>query len=305
MNHWTNPILDFLAAGNSWPSKLALSLGVTLLLWTIQRVLVKVVDSQDVNPQSRYNWHKMTRWAAGFLGLVLIVFIWLDQVRSIGTFLGLASAGLAIALKDFVTSLAGWLYIVIRTPFTAGDRIEIEGVRGDVIDVRLFRFSLMEIGNWVDAEQSTGRVVHIPNSKVITTTLFNYSRGFRYIWNEIPLLVTFESNWQEARQILEEILIEETRAFTEEAAGPLAKASKRYYLHFTHLTPIVYTRIADSGVLLTMRHICPPRRRRGVEDAISRKILERFATSSDIDLAYPTTRFYSHQVEGKSDLRAE
>ncbi|MBZ0114074.1 MAG: mechanosensitive ion channel family protein [Thermoanaerobaculia bacterium] len=303
VDKWLGALAGALNEGSGWPAKLALSFLAIVALWLLRRLLVGVVEIRDVEAQSRYRWRKMTAWMTGLASILVVSFIWMDQFRSLTTFLGLLSAGLAIALKDFVAGIAGWLYIVIRAPFTAGDRIEIAGVSGDVIDVRLFKFTLMEIGNWVDADQSTGRVVHVPNGFVISSTLFNYSRGFHYIWNEIPILVTFESNWKKARDLLLEIVEKETHGFTDEAASTLEKAAKRYYLYFTHLTPIVYTRIADSGVLLTIRHICPPRRRRGVGDALAQAILQRFAEHDDIDLAYPTTRYYDHTREGKPELR--
>ena len=97
----------------------------------------------------------------------------MEGLRSLGTFLGLLSAGLAIALKDVVASMAGWIFILWRRPFQLGDRIQIGDRAGDVVDLRLFQFTLLEIGNWVDADQSTGRSIHVPNGAVFTEPLFN------------------------------------------------------------------------------------------------------------------------------------
>src|SRR3989441_12617332 len=110
-------------------------------------------------------------------------------------------SGLAIALKDPVTNLAGWIFIVWRRPFEVSDRVEIGGHKGDVIDIRLLQFTLNEIGNWVNADQSSGRIIHIPNGKVFTEPVANYDKGFKYIWNEVPVLVTFESDWRQAKAI--------------------------------------------------------------------------------------------------------
>ncbi len=299
---WSRSLDSFFGPGVSWPTKLALTLLALAGLWLVRRLLVGLVERNGVETERIYRWRKATAWTAGLLSFLCIGLIWFDQFRSLGTFLGLLSAGLAIALKDFISSLAAWLYIVIRAPFDAGDRVEIQGIRGDVIDIRLFKFSLIEIGNWVNADQSTGRVVHIPNSHVILHPLYNYSRGFHYIWHEIPILVTFESDWERAKEILLELVEEEAATFVEAARGTLERASRRYYLQFQHLTPIVYTRIADSGVLLTARHICPPRRRRGIESAIAERLLRRLADEPQIDLAYPTSRFYDHRREGKPGL---
>jgi small-conductance mechanosensitive channel len=115
------------------------------------------------------------------IALLAPAWIWIDAFNDLGTFLGLLSAGVAIALADVLKNMAGWMYIPSRRPFRVGDRIEIEGTRGDVVDIRLFCFSLMEIGNWVDAEQSTGRLVHVPNGSVFINQVANYTEGFQYI----------------------------------------------------------------------------------------------------------------------------
>lgn len=292
-------------AGQRWGGELALSLAILLGMLLLRWLLVKLVDRTNVEVRVRYRWRKSTVYLVGGLGLILLGFVWFERFQSISTFLGLVSAGLAIALKDFVTAVAGWLFLLIRKPFDTGDRIEIKDFRGDVIDIRIFKFTLMEIGRWVDADQSTGRIVHLPNSLVITEAITNYTRGFPYVWNEIKVEVTFESDWRRAKEIMTEIAEAETGQFTEEARQELRRVGTRYLLHFTHLTPIVYTRIVASGVLLTIRHICPPRRRRGVEQAIAEAVLDRFADEPRIDLAYPTTRIYRHEAEGKPALRPE
>ncbi len=104
--------------------------------------------------------------------------------------MGLFTAGLAIALKDPLTNLAGWLFIVFRKPFIVGDRIQIGPHAGDVVDIRPFQFTILEIRNWVDADQSTGRMIHLPNAKVFVEAQANYSLGFNYIWNEIVVRLT-------------------------------------------------------------------------------------------------------------------
>ena len=143
-----------------------------------------------------------------YLSVFLIIIIFtkclVQFFGSVGTFLGLVSAGIAIALKDPLVNMVGWLFILIRQPFKVGDRIQIGSAAGDVIDIRLFQFSINEIGNWVDADQSTGRIIHIPNGIVFTEPQANYTAGFQYIWHEISVLITFESDWKKAKQILKE-----------------------------------------------------------------------------------------------------
>lgn len=228
--------------------------------------------------------------------VLLILFIgpiWVKGISSLTTFLGLASAGVAIALRDTISNIAGWFFIVSRKPFKVGDRIQIGEVAGDVVDIRLFQFSMVEIGNWVDGDQSTGRIIHVPNSKVFQEPLANYHIGFEYIWNEIPVLVTFESDWKKAKGLLDNIVRENASDFSEGARKQIRRAAEKYLIFYSVLTPIVYTSVKESGILLTIRYLVKPRQRRTSEQRMWEAVLDAFSEEKDIQLAYPTTRFYT------------
>ncbi len=256
--------------------------------WFVSKVVFKQVH-QNV---SRYYWQKSISITFNIVIVLTIFRIWFEAIDSIATYLGLLSAGLAIALKDPVANLGGWAFILWRRPFSLEDRIQIDNVKGDVIDMRLFQFTLLELGNWVDSEQSTGRIVHIPNSKVFTNPTYNYSAGFRYIWNEINVLVTFESDWKETKQKLTKILEDDKFNLNESAKRALRSSSKKFMIYYQNLTPKVYTTVKDSGVMFSMRFLCEPRKRRFVEELIWEQILEVVDSSPKIDLAYPTVRYY-------------
>jgi small-conductance mechanosensitive channel len=256
-----------------------------------------IVWSQTKTIKTRYQWKRSLSFILPFVGLIIIGGIWLSAFRQFGAFLGLFSAGLAIALKDPLTNLAGWFFIVFRHPFVVGDRVQIGEHAGDVVDIRLFQFSILEIGNWVDADQSTGRIIHIPNSKVFNEAQANYSSGFNYIWNEIPVTLTYESNWEKAKTILSEVIGRHAEQFTKTAEKEIFNASRNYLIYYRHFTPIVYVKVAEYGVKLTMRYLCDPRRRRGSENDIWQDVLISFSMHKDIQLAYPTTRFYSRNEE--------
>jgi small-conductance mechanosensitive channel len=220
-------------------------------------------------------------------------------IQSAVTFLGLVSAGLAIALKDPVTNLAGWAFILWRRPFVVGDRVQIGKHAGDVIDQRLFQFTLLEIGNWVAADQSTGRMIHVPNGKVFADAMANYTSGFEYIWNEIPVLVTFESDWQKAKGILQEIAEKQAAQLSQAAAERIRQAARRFMIMYSKLAPTVYTSVEESGVLLTVRYMCDPRERRSSEQAIWEDVLKAFSEHPSLDFAYPTQRFYQSGSAGQ------
>lgn len=281
-------------------SRLIASLVAILVLWAIRRITLWIVWRRIDDIRARYRWQKTTTYVVVPLGILLVGRIWFEGFQSIATFLGLVSAGIAIALKDLLVNLAGWAFILWRRPFEVGDRISLGAHSGDVIDIRIFQFSLLEIGNWVDADQSTGRVLHIPNGEVLTATLANYSKAFDYIWNELPIMVTFESNWRKAKEILERIVDDHAAHLTASAEEQIRNVSRRFMIFYANLTPIVYTSVADSGVVLTLRYLCEPRKRRGTAQAIWEAVLDEFAGAADIDFAYPTRRFYRNPLEGKT-----
>ena len=157
--------------------KIVLSLVIVIVL-SLGRILVNIIIKRRIaDAMKAYRWRRTILYTYTLLLLVWVGSIWTKGIASLATFMGLASAGLAIAMHDTIANLAGWFFIIWRKPFKVGDRIEIGEIAGDVIDIRIFQFSMVEIGHWVDADQSTGRIVHVPNSKVLREPLANYHIG--------------------------------------------------------------------------------------------------------------------------------
>jgi small-conductance mechanosensitive channel len=281
-------------------ARLLSSLLIILALWLLSVVARRFVYRRfQADPRALYSWRKVTEYLFVILGIFLVGRIWLAGIQSLATYLGLLSAGLAIALQDLIVNLAGWAFVIWRRPFVVGDRIEIGEHAGDVIDIRLFEFSLLEIGNRIEAEQSTGRIIHVPNGKIFTEALINFSQGLPYIWNEIPVLITFESNWQKAKALLTAILHEHAPDVGEEAREYVRRVGGRFVISYTNVDPTVYTRVAASGVLLTLRYMIDPRQRRNSEQLIWEAILRAFATHWDVEFAYETQREFDHWRERK------
>ena len=273
-----------------WP--LLYSVFIVLVLMSLRGLFLLILRKRIKDSTRLYHWRRIVVYCTAALMIILIGHVWFPGMKSLATFFGLVGAGLAVAMHDSIANVAGWAFIMSLRPMEVGDRIEIGGVSGDVIDIRLFQFSVIEIKNWIDAEQSTGRIIHIPNSKVLREPLANYETGFKYLWHEIPVLITFESNWEKAKEILEQISRDVAEPLSEGAAEEIRQASRKYLIFFNKLTPIVYLTVRDSGVLLTIRYITQVRKRRGTENNIWTAILTEFDKHPDVELAYPTTRFY-------------
>lgn len=276
------------------------SLVAIFVTYLITFITIKIINRIVKDIKKKYKIRKFAIYIATIVCLIIIILIWLERVASFPTILSILGAGLALALHQPITSIAGWLLILIRRPYETGDRIQIGNNAGDVIDIRLFYTSMLEIGNWVDADQSTGRIIHYPNGKIFTEPIFNYTRGFEYLWNEIKIIVTFESNWRKAKDIIQEIGSKDFADLDKKVGDKIKRMSKKYMIHYKKLTPIVWTNIVDFGVELTLRYLTEARKRRSSQDAICHYILDKFNKEPDIDFAYPTYRIY-RQGEGSSD----
>ncbi len=225
--------------------KIGVSIAIMVFLYLIRYLFLQIVWKHTEDVKTRYLWKRVLSYIVPVTAIVLIGTVWVHAFRYMGAFLGLLSAGIAIALKDLLANIAGWLFIMFRKPFVIGDRIQIGPHQGDVIDLRLYQFSILEIGNWVGSDQSTGRIIHIPNGKVFTEPQANYTQGFHYIWNELEVRLTFESNWQKAKSVLTGIVNNHTQGVLRPAELDLKEASKLYLIHYQYLTPIVYVTVME------------------------------------------------------------
>jgi len=279
--------------------KLLFTILAIFFIWLIRFIIIKIVWKKTDIIKIRYSWKKSTGYASVFFIVLIVGIIWIEGFQSIAAFIGIISAALVFVLRDPVANITGWLFIISRRHLEVGDRIQIDNNAGDVIDINIFYFTLMEIGNWVNADQSTGRIIHVPNNTILSKPLFNYTKGLEFLWNEIPVIVTFESNWKKAKKILENIIDNYERDKSEIAEQKAKEAAKKFLINYSKFTPIVYTTVIEYGITLTIRYLCEPRKRRITESEIWERILIAIAKHNDIDFAYPTQRFYDNYKEGK------
>lgn len=263
--------------------------------------LVPLKKSYDIKKQ--YLILKYSNITLGFITGLFFIKLWFAGEANLSTYFGLLSAGLAIALQDIITSLAGWFYLLIVKPFSVGERIRIGEISGDVVDIQAFQFSIQELASTPGAEQPTGRIVHIPNREIFKMPIANFNAGFDFVWHEIPVLITFESNWHKAKDILQDILEEKVGLHNEEAKKQINHASKNMQMSFGHLDSRLWVNVLDSGVLISMRYLIDPKKVRPKSSEIWSEILNQFAMHEDIDFAYPTQRVYYNGFEGKAQAR--
>jgi small-conductance mechanosensitive channel len=269
-------------------------------LYALSRLTRRGIESHIEDINKRHQLRKVVTYIFWIVLVTVAVALFAERLAlaDIGTILGLIAAAVTIALADVVRSLAGWVYVNSRRGIEIGSRVEVDGVIGDVIDIGMLKTTLLEVGKpLVHALQSTGRIVTVPNSVFLNKNVIASATVNPLVWQEIQILVTFESDWKRAREIMQEVAKELYDEIVPDLKAGFAKLEQEFAFRLGSTAPIVYTEIADSGVLLTLRNLTLVRRRRSMTDRISGEILDRFAAEPSIDFAYPTYRIYRPDLE--------
>jgi small-conductance mechanosensitive channel len=271
-------------------SKMVATAETIVLISLCVFIALRFINRKIEDITKRHTARKSVLYGATALGLLVLVLTWIEQLKNLPVILSVTAAGLVVALGDAIVCIAGWFYIVVRRPYSIGDRVQIGTVIGDVIDIKLFDTTLLEVGGWVSGEQSTFRLVHCPNNALFRQPIWNYTSGFPFVWDELTVTVAFESDWRKARQIMLDRAAQATQETQARVESDIKQLTKKYPVKYSTFTPAVYVKIGDSGVTLTVRFLTDARRRRTIEDELSRQMLQDFAEHPDINFAYPTYR---------------
>ncbi|MFT6942036.1 MAG: small-conductance mechanosensitive channel [Nitriliruptoraceae bacterium] len=242
-----------------------------LLTWLLGRAAGRTFDDS----QQSYNARRLVRTAAWLIGVVGLALVWRPLDGNLASALGLATAGVAFAMQEVIGAIAGWFNITFGSIFRVGDRIEMAGVHGDVIDISLLKTRMMEIGSaggatWVQGRQYTGRVVTVSNKASFTGPVHNYSGYFEYIWEEIEVAVPHHGDWHAASRILEEEA--RRQSDSEGARRAMDEVRRRFPVPAAEVTPRVFASADESFMRLVVRFVVPIRNARPVKDAVTRRI---------------------------------
>ncbi|MGN6368199.1 MAG: mechanosensitive ion channel family protein, partial [Phycisphaerae bacterium] len=290
--------------GANWQNlqKLGLSVGLLAVLIIASKLLRMLMTAlfhgRGREMRVRFWFAQAVHLVVAVIGVVGILSIWFNDPGRLATFMGLVTAGLAFALQRVVTAFAGYALILRGKTFNVGDRITMGGVRGDVMALGFLQTTIMEMGQppavqnadpamWVKARQYTGRVVSVTNDKIFDEPVFNYTREFPYIWEEMTIPVGYKSDWQKAEQILLEAARRETEGIEGIAEEDLRELERRYAARRANMKPRVFLRMTDNWVELTVRFIVKDHAIRDVKDAMGRDILKAF-TKEGIEVASGT-----------------
>jgi small-conductance mechanosensitive channel len=208
--------------------------------------------------------------------------------------LGLLGAGLAIALKEPLLSVAGRLAIFAGHMYMAGDRIELQQMAGDVIDIGFFYTRMLEIGSWIGADQYSGRMLLIPNSLIFGSPILNYTQHLSRIWDEVVLPITYDSNMEAAIRILSDVGNEYSREFLKDAEKDLEQMRRQFLVPQLELKPSVYVKVTSNWLELTMRYVVDPKQRRPASSFIYKEVFKQVSQAKDIQIASETMDLTVH-----------
>lgn len=269
-------------------------LAIYIVVRISRRLLIRHIGDPDI----RYRARKLLALAAYVVALLMLSLVFRNRLGGLTILLGATGAGITIALREVILSVAGWLTITFGGLYGAGERIQLAGIRGDVIDISILRTTLMEIGEWVDADLYTGRIVRVANSFVYTQPVFNYSRDFRFLWDEITIPVKHSCDHHLAREILERVVDEVTSDYTTHADEDWANMLRRFRVEQTNIEPVVTLVVNDNWLEYTLRYIVDYKKRRSTRNILFTSILDEFLkTDGRVTIASAT-----HDIVGFPDV---
>lgn len=264
------------------------------LLWTVFILFIawlvqKAIQRSIINNSSRYRARKITRFSSYVLILLLAVVTFTTEVRYFTVAIGLISAGLAFALQEVVLSLAGWISIRSSGLYKPGDRIEMNGVKGDVIDIGLVRTTLMEIGEWVQSDNYSGRIVQLSNAFVFKGPVRNYSGDFPFLWDEIRLPVRYGSDLELAGKLISDTAEAALSEYARFAKAHWREMVGKYLIENAVVEPTLSVKLTDNWAEFTLRFVVDYKKRRLTKDKLYCSIIKAIeATNGKVTLASTT-----------------
>jgi small-conductance mechanosensitive channel len=237
---------------------------------------------------NRYSLNKIVTILSYASYAISFLVVWLAETQTILISLGLIGAAIAFALQDIFKNFVGGIMIFINGIFRVGDRIEFNDKFGDVIDVGLLYTTLMEIRGWVSGDQVTGRLTIVPNGGILVGTVYNYTRDFDFMWDELTIPITYDSDWQEAKTLILDIVSKETKDIIEKSEMIMEKIKGKYYFTKRSIEPAIFLTLTDNWISFGIRYVTDIRTRRVLHDKLSRAILMEIEKSDKVKIASQT-----------------
>ncbi len=250
-----------------------------VLFFDLIRLATRKIYSQlPVSDKKKYFRNRKIKISLTIICWFVVILIWKEQIKSLITLISFVSAAVTIALREIIFNFFAGIYINAKKIFEIEDRIEIKGIKGDVITMHSLGFEMLEIADGNEYEQSTGKIVHIPNSAVFSEPTKNFTKAFKYIWDEIKINIELDSDVEETKSYIYNILanIEILKEIPKKMEDQVDDVTVQYRIYYNKLEPIIYTRIDESHIELSLRYLVHPKKIRIVQNEIYLKVLEEY-----------------------------
>ncbi|MGC9199603.1 MAG: mechanosensitive ion channel family protein [Acidobacteriaceae bacterium] len=267
---------------------------ILIVAFSADRIGVGIIKRLKIPAAEIYRNRQLLSMFLALVSVGTILALWVRMFRNNGNFFGLLAAGLAVSLREPLLSIAGRISISSGRMYAVGDRIELDQMAGDVIGIGFFYTRLLEIGNWMPADQPTGRTILFSNSRVFQHAIFNYTQDFPCIWDEVILPVTFTSDVQEATRILLEAGEKYTLQFAQLAEVQVERMRQSFLVQEVTMKPSVFTKLTSNYVELAMRYMVDSRRRRYVKSSLYSYIYDSVRAHPSVSIGSDTMDLTVH-----------
>ena len=250
-------------------------------IYIVAKLIKKTINKLVSNNSTRYSFKKFVNFFGYLVFGIAVMIIFNYDVSSVTLALGVTGAGIAFALQEVIMSIAGFLAVLFGDLYKVGDRVQLGGIKGDIIDVGVLRTTVMEIGDWVNGDLYNGKMVRIANSFIFKEPVYNYSGNFPFLWDEIEVKLKHTSDIQYANGVFYEILHEELGDFTSESKAAWSKLTKELYIEKAQIEPMISLTWDENWITFTLRYIVDFKKRRGTKNVLFTKILAAIRDSND------------------------
>ena len=247
---------------------------IIFLILVVEKIGIRIIK-QTRDSKKEYNYTKKYKLIIRIIILSAIIIVWGKYIKNFLTLISLVSAAFTIAIRDLIFNFFCGIYIKIVKPFVVEDRIEINGYKGDVVNINTMNFEILEVSNVDTTGQSTGIIIHLPNSIIFNYPLKNYNKAFKYIWDEITIRIPLDYDVNKAKKVLYKIVNsnEIIKKIPPKLKKQIKYVSYSYRIYYNQYDPIIYTKINEDHIELQIRYLIHPKKARYVESIISSDIL--------------------------------
>ncbi len=270
-------------------SKYFIIMGRTLIIYMffklLNYIIVIITTKWLKRSKTRFVFHQSVNIILNIICFSFIFLLWFPYLKNVMTIISFISAGITIAIRDIILNLFAGLYIKAKKPFKIEDRISIDGITGDVVLINNLSFKVLEVGDRINGEQSSGLIINIPNSYVFSKSLKNYNTAFKYIWDEITIRINIDADLEKNKKEIMDIINsnEIVSEIPKKMKKEIKQATVDYRIYYNHLEPIIYTKVNENHIELNLRFLTHPKKTRIIEDYLWTNILKKYKDNK-IDL---------------------